>query len=244
MDADAVCEKCGTVNDEGTLLCKVCGNNLRDQRARRMVQGGMPELMDDRPSNFRLFTGLLIALGLLIFVYLFTNLDDIESVLVDFQSTDTVTGTDFWSGENATMYNDLWEDLLADPSPKQNRRAALESPIAETSFNGRYLIVRSGMLDNTVIVGEANVRRLDDKVHFVVNIESTGAEMRGVAVLEKQEGSSEVYPVVRNSASIMIDGEQHTVMGLALPEIAGGHTCVGESTYAAGKTEVLAYRIR
>ena len=30
LDADAVCEPCGNVNPEGTLLCKTCGNNLRD----------------------------------------------------------------------------------------------------------------------------------------------------------------------------------------------------------------------
>ena len=40
LDADAVCEACDTVNPEGTLLCKTCGNNLRDQRARRMKAGG------------------------------------------------------------------------------------------------------------------------------------------------------------------------------------------------------------
>ncbi|MCX5757207.1 MAG: hypothetical protein NTU83_01615, partial [Candidatus Hydrogenedentes bacterium] len=36
IDADAVCEKCGTVNPEETLLCKTCGNNLRDQRLHRV----------------------------------------------------------------------------------------------------------------------------------------------------------------------------------------------------------------
>jgi hypothetical protein len=245
MDADAVCEKCGTVNDEGTLLCKVCGNNLRDQRARRMVQGGMPDLGDERPSKFRLFTGLLVTLGLLIFVYLFTNLEDIESVLVDSMSSDNVIGTDFWSGENASIYDNLWQDLLADPTPPANRKVALDSPIAETAFDGRYVIVRSGLLDSTQILGEANVQRLGDNVHFVVNIESMGAEMRGVAVLETQQGSADPYLVARNTASIMLDGEQHSVFGVALPEISGGHTVAGEkSMNSSGEQKVRAYRIR
>jgi len=244
VDADAVCEKCGTVNDEGTLLCKICGNNLRDQRARRMVQGAMPEMMDDGPSKFRLFTGLLVTLGLLIFIYLVTNLDKIESAFVDSMAPEVVIGTDFWTGENAAIYDKLWDELISDPTPSRARQNALDSPIAETSFNGRYVIVKPGFLDSETVLGEANVRRLGDQIHFVVDIESIGAELRGVAILETQEGSTEAIPVVRNSASVLIDGEQHTVMGLAIPNVAGGHDCVGESTYKPGEQQILAYRIR
>ena len=49
LDADAVCGSCGTVNPEDTLLCKSCGNNLRDQRQTRIaVDGPGMEPMDMR----------------------------------------------------------------------------------------------------------------------------------------------------------------------------------------------------
>ena len=37
VDADAVCARCGAVNPEDSLLCKVCGNFLRDLRGRRLA---------------------------------------------------------------------------------------------------------------------------------------------------------------------------------------------------------------
>ena len=63
IDADTVCEKCATVNPEETLLCKSCGNNLRDQRIERMARGGAIELGDVGESKFRILTGVLITIG-------------------------------------------------------------------------------------------------------------------------------------------------------------------------------------
>ena len=37
IEADAVCAQCGSANPEGTLICKTCGNNLRDQRLMRIA---------------------------------------------------------------------------------------------------------------------------------------------------------------------------------------------------------------
>jgi len=37
IEADAVCAQCGSANPEGTLICKTCGNNLRDQRMLRIT---------------------------------------------------------------------------------------------------------------------------------------------------------------------------------------------------------------
>ena len=83
IDADAVCQQCDRINDEGTLICKACGNNLRDQRNLRIAQGAGPELMKEGGSKFRLFTGLLVTLGILLAVYMVLNIGNIEQALVN-----------------------------------------------------------------------------------------------------------------------------------------------------------------
>lgn len=65
LDADAVCELCGNVNPEGTLLCKQCGNNLRDQRSRRMhTTGGPTSVVESSFSISRIVRGVVIVFGI------------------------------------------------------------------------------------------------------------------------------------------------------------------------------------
>jgi hypothetical protein len=73
IDADAVCEQCSTVNPAGTLLCKTCGNNLRDQRMRRLAADEGMEAVHASDRPIRMLTGLLVVLGLLAILWAAIN---------------------------------------------------------------------------------------------------------------------------------------------------------------------------
>ncbi len=245
IDADAVCEQCGTVNDEGALLCHSCGNNLRDQRAHRIAQGGGPEL-EESTSKFRLFTGLLVALGILLTILLTMNIGNIESNLVSSMAGESDAGdVDFWGGSEAHIYDGLLQEMMDNPSSTSNRRSALQTHVVETTFNGRYVIIKPGELKVDRIIGEANTRVRGDKVYFVVLATKSDAEVRGFAVLEDVPETGGRRPIANNTAAIRIHGEEFTGLGVIVPIPSGGQRCWVQSPYDNdAQHEFLAYRIR
>ncbi|HOJ68818.1 MAG TPA: hypothetical protein PLH06_08470, partial [Candidatus Hydrogenedentes bacterium] len=82
LDADAVCAQCGMVNPEGTLLCKNCGNNLRDQRMLRLQADealqGRETAAEQRNTFLRNALGVL---GVLVLLYLGLNASSLMNLL-------------------------------------------------------------------------------------------------------------------------------------------------------------------
>ncbi|MFP6581695.1 MAG: hypothetical protein VCD00_03980 [Candidatus Hydrogenedentota bacterium] len=244
VDADAVCQQCGTVNEEGTLLCKVCGNNLRDQRNQRIAQGAGPELIGDGRSKFQMLTGLLVAFGILIIFYVVWNIDNFESMLVESLSqTNATTDRNVWTGGNASMYDEMLLDLIEFPTPDNVRQAALSNPQIETTYNGRYLLLFPGELDASRIVGEANLQRIGERIHFVFKASNGGAEIRGYAMLESVEEGELPHPIVRRTAEIQLDGFNFDGIGVSTLAPAGGHNIVAKRDHDDQQWEVLAYRV-
>ena len=137
IDADAVCEQCGTVNDEGTLLCKVCGQNLRDQRANRLANAQGPEMFEVRVSRVHLLTGLLSVMGLLLVVLAVLNISNIEASLVTFLSADSsAEAENLWSGSGSQIYEDLLRNLEEYPTSRSRTEEALTNPVTDRSYNG------------------------------------------------------------------------------------------------------------
>ena len=135
IDADAVCEQCGLVNDEGTLLCKVCGQNLRDQRARRLANAQGTEAFEDRISRVRLLTGLLVTLGLLSIVLVVLNIENIEASLVQRLSSDTSSDTGgLWTGQSSAIYAALQRELEEYPTSRTRMQETLENPVNDRPF--------------------------------------------------------------------------------------------------------------
>lgn len=244
VDADAVCQQCATVNEEGTLLCKSCGNNLRDQRNQRIAQGAGPELLGDGRSKFQMLTGLLVTFGILIVFYVVWNIDSFESMLVDSLSeTSATTDRNVWTGSNAAMYDEMLLDLIEFPTPNNVRQDALNNPQTETTYNGRYLLMFPGELDASRIVGEANLQRIGERIHFVFKASNGGAEVRGYAMLEPVEEGQAPRPIVRRTAEIQLDGFNFDGMGVSTPAPAGGHNIVTKRADDDQQYEVLAYRV-
>ena len=246
IDADAVCEQCGSVNDEGTLLCKVCGNNLRDQRNRRIAQGIGPELVDEGSNRFRLLTGLLVALGILLAVYVVLNMANIEQSLVEsLGDSASAVDMDFWTGKDADLYDRMFTQLQDSPSSPAARQKALDDAIAETSFNGRYVVIRRGELLESRIIGEAVASRKGDRVYFTMKTDRLGFEIRGIATIESSQEDGAIRLMVPNSASMRVDGRDFSGLGFALPQASGGHIFWAQSDYDNDERhEFLAYRVR
>lgn len=246
IDADAVCEQCSSVNDEGTLLCKSCGNNLRDQRNRRIAQTGGPDLISDGKSKFQLLTGLLVVFGILAVFYAVWNIDRIEAYMTESLSTRTAPGSeDFWTGSQASVYDAMLQDLQDNPTPQNVRKVTLDNPQVERSYSGRYLLIRPGELTTNRIIGEANLKRLGDKIHFVFLSQRDDTEARGYAQFESSENSDTMNVIVRQTAEVRINGVSYIATGVSIPINVGGHTCyvTRDSDSDRQPFEALAYRV-
>jgi hypothetical protein len=257
FSADAVCERCGTVNDEGALLCKACGQNLRDQRTRRLAGAKGTEALEEKVSRFRLLTGLLSAFGILLVVLAVLNLSNIEAGLVSVLSEErsaALSGTDWWTGQNAAIYEELLADLQNYPTSPELMQRALDDPATETAYNGRYILLPSGALDAGGVIGEAALRRRGNRVYFVALVGRFKTEVRGYAVLEQiaESGGEDAIerPVVRNTAGfISPEGVEVHGFGTTEPQAGGGHhvfafTGGANPDQADRKFELFAYRIR
>lgn len=257
VDADAVCEQCGTVNDDGTLLCRVCGQNLRDQRARRLAGAQAPAAGEAKVSRVRIFTSVLSVIGILLVIVAAISIRRIEAGLTDVLSEAPIGGADaedLWSGPSTPIFDELLAELNDYPSTRSQIQDALENPIAESSYNGRYVLLRSGPIRPDRVVGEAALQRRGDRVYFVALMTKPAMEVRGSARLEDvQEGGSDtpvLRPIVRNSAGYLDEtGVEIRGFGVADPLDTGGHRIMAmDANTGADDTtrqaELFAYRIR
>ncbi len=247
IDADAVCEQCGNVNDEDTLLCKVCGQNLRDQRSKRLANAQGPEMFEVRVSRVRLLTGLLSIFGLLLVVLAVLNISNIEASLVSFLSADSgIAGESLWSGPGSEIYENLLRDLEEYPTSRSKTEEALNNPVTDRSYNGRYVLVRPGRLDVNRVMGEANLSRRGDRVYFVAKLRNRPIEIRGYALLEQAGQEDELRAIARSNVGIIVDDVQYSGFGFADRIPAGGHRIVAASDFNDSDVnhEILAYRVR
>jgi hypothetical protein len=249
------------VNDEGTLLCRVCGQNLRDQRARRLAGAqAAPGSGDARVNRVRIFTGILTVIGILIVVGVFISIGRIEAGLTEALSEAPIGGDvqeDLWSGPSSGIYEELKQGLVDYPSSRQQVQDALDNPIAESSYNGRYVLMRPGALSADRMIGEAALQRRGNRIYFVAMFtKPTALEVRGTARIEDvEEGEGDAAttvqrPMVRNSAGFVDEnGNEVRGFGVAEPLDTGGHRIMAMDAASAPddntrQTEVFAYRIR
>lgn len=256
VDADAVCEQCGTVNDDGTLLCRVCGQNLRDQRARRLAGVQSPETSEAKVSRTRLFTGVLSVIGIVLIIILVISLPRIEAGLASALSEDPIASTgseDLFSGPNASIYDGLLTELHDYPSTRAQVQDALSTPLVEDTYNGRYILMPAGALTPDRIAGEAAVSRRGNRIYFVAVLTNPAVEVRGSAELEEIQNEGEdvvIGPVVRNSAGFIdASGVEVRGFGLAQPIATGGHRIfvfedTGSNENPGKQIQLFAYRIR
>jgi ribosomal protein L40E len=237
IDADAVCERCGAVSPEETLLCKTCGNNLRDQRARRIAgdRGFEPGAL--APERRSWIGKGLVVLGILLIIWVAINLERIEDLLAGTQTTSIADAKVYWSGPNSAFFEELHEDLKANPLTPQEIDSALRTPVKGNGYEGRYVLFQPNAL-RQVPIGEAVVRQQGDGIVFVAVLSRSDIEFRGEA---RFEGSVRI--AARDSAGVKAGNRYYGASGFARPLDMGGFECFGLSDLNDDNYSVLAYRV-
>lgn len=181
LDADAVCEECATVNPSGTLFCKSCGNNLRDQRVRRMAGGGeQPVVEEAAPRKSRhIVSGTITLIALVALLGLVLNLDEVENWFVSSSLTvgdSALTPSTLWSGSTAPIYEELRSELAAHPVTLDEIQAPPTPPGEDQDLSGRYY-VKMRNAPNAPVAGYAIVGRVGANYHVYGEVD--GHELRG-----------------------------------------------------------------
>ncbi|MFO7975152.1 MAG: zinc ribbon domain-containing protein [Candidatus Hydrogenedentota bacterium] len=242
IDADAVCEECGTVNPEGTLFCKTCGNNLRDQRTRRMSAEGAGEYQDTpAQTSRRVFVGLLTVLALLLLVWAAMpgNVQRLQDRLTRGMSEDLypedADPTIYWDGPISDVFDAMAEDLRDNPVTSEQIRQSDETDFSgQTSYGGKYFL-RNGIRPDDPVLGSALVVESENDLYFVAILGDT--EIRGIGDTETTR-----YPSAR-FVGIRSDGRFSSGHGYAQPTEDGNFVCVGRRENSDYNYEIMAFRV-
>ncbi len=237
IDADAVCERCGTVNPEDTLLCKTCGNNLRDQRVRRISSGHVVEIPGDEQTRASWAGKLLIVFMILVFIWVALNLSSTANFLVGSQNPATAAAKAYWNGSTAETYNTLAAELEAHPVTDEESEAVLKFPASADEYDGRYALFQQ-QGDTMAHIGDAIVRVENNTFYFVAKIPRKNAEVRGEGSIE---GTARI--VARDTAAIMIRNDYYGASGFAQRTANSGYECLGLSDASDDSCSVIAYRV-
>ncbi len=242
LDADAVCAQCGTVNAEGTLICKVCGNNLRDQRHNRMIADQHLDLAeDDKKIKLRFLTGALVTLGALLVVWVALNANNIAQGLVESQlpGSSRMLTPELWAGAQANNFEDLHALLEATPITQMDIVAAQDQPFQSESATGIYVVALPSMAPGMTI-GRAYVQEDGDDLLIVADING-GIELRGRARF--RDSGEETAWVIDDLSSSATDGiYYYETYGVALAQPDGTYHIFGMSN-GIQEISAIAYRL-
>lgn len=234
LDADAVCGQCGTVNPEGTLICKVCGNNLRDQRSLRLQADQVLESVGEAPSATRWFTGILTALGAVLVLLVALNVNSIANYVV--AGGVDVAGTDvLWVGPQHAAFDALRDQAKGTVATADTVSAALAAlePVPEGEDvpieDGVYALVAADAGENDPPLGTAALKREGEEYAFAAVL-ADGSEVRGWAT----QRSNGLLTAEAMRAAVLENGEYKAVYGYAQRESDGTFSGWGQHQDSEG----------
>ncbi len=242
IEADAVCGVCGTANPEGTLLCKTCGNNLRDQRLLRITADQMLDADAEGSSDYTFLAKALTVLGLLVVLWLGLNVNRISSFLTTpeehFGKSSEVTNPQvFWEGDDREVYNELQRELSARfPSYSAAETARLESSPMVAFADGLYALYQP-VVGGEQFVGAVMVRFQDELWYYTAQL-SGNIEIRGMAA-ENQN----VLNTAWNQGGLLYEGAYHALSGMATLGANGIISVSGKSDLNPTEYQSAAYRL-
>lgn len=219
LDADAVCIQCGTVNAEGTLLCKVCGNNLRDQRSRRMTTDQALETGETGLNIRNWLSPVMFLLAVTLILFTLFNQDAIVNWMVGVQSSEFEGPELLWLGNDSGELDELVDELRDNMPTEEQALAARDDPAVSDGLSGIYALFADG-----VYVGAANARFDDDGFYFSALLES-GEQVRGRAI---SQGTH--YIMVPDDGGVRSRNQMRPVRGVASPKGNGVIECVGDDS--------------
>lgn len=235
VEMDAVCERCGTVNPEETLLCKNCGNNLRDQRARRMATAEIYENLEPTQSKFRLLTGLLPFLGLLMIVWTAMNVERIEGWMTSTQSPAEQVGQEYFVGRESTPFEALAAELERNPVTRAQANLAMSQTANPAEIEGRYAIMRK-TFGGIELGGQAVVAKQGKGYIFAAHLDN-GMEVRGKADVDS------AGKVQAEQIGARFEGKYASGAGAAQPTSEVGFSVYGILDLSSTVFEATAYAV-
>ncbi len=238
IDADAVCAQCGTVNPEGTLICKNCGNNLRDQKRLRMQAEQQLQLGEELPSTRRMMLGIITLVGAIVIVIAGFNADRIMLWLVG-SSEVVYSSDDMWSGRIGRQLNALTEDLRNQVIASNQIYSVLQKPVNSENIEGVYVLAVRNEENNFVPVGKAIVKPYNSNDEYMFSaVLDNGAQIRGIA--RKQEHR---YVTSWDRASCEWGGVRGAVSGIVSKREDGRYEGYGGYERVDGNFEFYAFKL-
>lgn len=246
IDADAVCEKCSTVNPEETLLCKGCGNNLREQRAQRIAtQTAEIEFGGEGGLHRSWLRKGFVLIGILLILCVIINVGSIESWLVRKQTVSAANPKVFWKGTSGDLYDGMLEKLRARSFSEEEIATAIENS-SDYQFvaEGFYYLTEEGIEDfggraARYRTGRALLSSDGDRAIFVALL-GRGIEARGSAQVDAVTGKlTSDY-----TAAVKIGREYNAAFGVVmLTNKSGGLDCYGQADTYDQTFTMVAYLV-
>jgi hypothetical protein len=236
LDADAVCVQCGSVNPEGTLICKTCGNNLRDQRLMRLASDQALERGGDVEQQNRWLTGALAIFGLLIVLWTMINIGNIEAWLIQAQSASVSANDDLWYGPTTDEFESLLTEMKAVRFGPGDIQDFMSQDQGEEPVDGVYVVVKQSPL-GIKHLATVGVKHVGDELYFVAELRE-GGELRGIA-----RNTGTAYAADWGSAALFHEGQYSAVAGVAIRQLDGSFECFGQNATTDASYDVLAYRL-
>ncbi len=226
LDADAVCAQCNTVNTEGTLLCKVCGNNLRDQRNRRMQADQAMDLEHTGQRRRAWLSGVFFVLALVLIASTLMNQELIVEWLIEEEAPPTGL---LWTGQYDAYFHPMFEEIEAAGLTPESA-AALQVATPSDTLEGVY-----ALFDGDTFLGTASFRIEGEDAYFAAMLENE-REVRGIARLEANN-----YIALPDFSGIDHRGGVTPISGVAIPQEDGAVECMGDD--GQERSSFMAYRL-
>lgn len=236
LDADAVCAQCGTVNPEGTLICKTCGNNLRDQRRLRLQAEEQLVIGGELPSSRNIVLGVITVLGAVAIIFAGFNADRIMLWLVS-SAEYSSSGVNLWSGEMGRVMSAMEQDLASHMVTASQIYSVFQQPIVSESVAGYYVVAVRSTGQDYRAVGRAVVKPQDDNILFVAVLDN-GAQVRGIA---RQQESR--YIAYWENASCQWNGQIGAVSGIVTRREDGRFEGYGGTELTPMNYEFFAFKL-
>ncbi len=243
IDADAVCGACGRVNPEGTLICKGCGNNLRDQRLLRLAADQILTGEEEAAKRRSWLNSGLTVLGILVVLWVGMNAGRMMGLVAPGSMTDStglsenmppVHPAKFWESEKAS-FDTMAADLKSQFPTENDAETARLNPPSSPTPNGYFaLFEKVGTSERFVGAAQASIE--DAKVRFVAAF-NDGSEARGIATLMDTSVASVDWDV----AGIQREGKYFAGAGSAVPQTDGTFQIVARAEGVPGVLQAVAY---
>jgi len=238
IDADAVCAECGSVSTEGTLICKVCGNNLRDQRTRRVRGDGAAEVVVAEPGGASWVGKGVVVFGLLVLLWTAMNLRGIAEWMAGASAADFGNAEVLWTGGDGADYDALLEELRANPVTAEDADRVQEQPAFGGTYDGRYALVGENLAFGRAFLGQAIAKREGNRLLFVALLPRRDIEVRGEAEFE-----TDTRVASRDTAGARIRDRYYGASGFARANADGGFECFALSDYNEESYSITAYQV-